>query len=353
MLSVKVDEDLSLGLVHQIYCPIHTNNRMIVKPKILVIAAVPMKGLAALAQKCDLIYPTKDFMFSDEEVLMHLQEVDGALAVFTKPMNAQMLAVAKNLRIIANFGVGYNNIDVAKATEMGIVVCNTPNAVTEPTAEMAFGLLLAVARNIAFTDRGLRANSDFKWGMMENLGTGTYGKTLGIIGMGRIGQAFARRAFAFGMNIIYYNRTRLVDEIEQKFACRYVGLEELLERSDVISLHCPLSADTFHLIDEQAILRMKTGVILLNTARGPVVDEKALVKFLQNGKLGGAGLDVFEDEPFVTPGLLMLDNVVLTPHNATGTIETRIETAREAAANILGYFEGSRNISVVNPQVWL
>ena len=322
------------------------------KPKILVIAAIPKKGLEELAQKCDLIYPTENFMFSDAEIKKHILKADGVLAVFTRPLTAAMLQESTKLKIVANFGVGYNNIDVAKANEMGIVVCNTPNAVTEPTAEMAFGLLLSLTRNIALTDRGLRTNPSFKWGMMENLGTGILGKTVGIVGMGRIGQAFARRAIASGMRVIYYNRTRLPEEIEQKYGCERVSFEALLERSDVISLHCPLTEETHHLINEAAMIRMKQGAILINTARGPVIDEKKLVKYLQNGKLGGAGLDVFEAEPVITPELFALDNVVLTPHNATGTIDTRIEIAGEAAENIVRFFEGRKDISIVNPVVW-
>jgi lactate dehydrogenase-like 2-hydroxyacid dehydrogenase len=322
------------------------------KPRILVIAAIPKEGLAELEQKCELIYPVRDFMFSDEEIKNHIRNADGVLSVFIRPLTSWMMEGAEKLRIIANFGVGYNNIDVSKANEMGVVVCNTPNAVTEPTAEMAFGLLLALTRNIALTDRGLRTNPNFKWGMMENLGTGIFGKTVGIIGMGRIGQAFARRAIASGMKVIYYNRTRLPDELEGRYSCTRVSFEELLERSDVVSLHCPLTPETHHLLNEAAMIRMKKGAIILNTARGPVVDEKMLVKYLQNGKLGGAGLDVFEAEPVITPELLTFDNVVLTPHNATGTIDTRIEIAREAAENILRFFDHRRDISIVNPVVW-
>ncbi len=321
------------------------------RPKILIIAAIPKKGLVELEQKFDLIYPSESFMFTDEEIKKHIRLADGVLSVFIRPLTAEMLGEATQLKIIANFGVGYNNIDVAKATEMGVVVCNTPNAVTEPTAEMAFGLLLALCRKIALTDRELRFNPDFKWGMMENLGTGIFGKTLGIVGMGRIGQAFARRAIASGMHVIYYNRSKLPDEIENTYHSERVSFDELLERSDVISLHCPLSKETHHLLDEAEMIRMKQGAIILNTARGSVINEKMLAKYLKNGKLGGAGLDVFEEEPVITPELLTLDNVVLTPHNATGTIDTRIETAREAAENIIRFFEGNLDISIVNPQL--
>lgn len=322
------------------------------KPRILVIAAVPKEGLTELEQKCELIYPSENFMFSDDEIKKHIRAVDGVLSVFVRPLTAETLKEALQLKIIANFGVGYNNIDVAKATEMGVVVCNTPNAVTEPTAEMTLGLLLSLTRKIALTDRGLRMDPGFKWGMMENLGTGIIGKTLGIVGMGRIGQAFARRAIASGMKVIYYNRTRLEPHLETKYNCQYVSFEELLRSSDVVSLHCPLTAETTHLLDEAAMVKMKKGAIVLNTARGAVIDEKMLIKYLQNGKLGGAGLDVFEQEPIISPELLTFDNVVLTPHNATGTIDTRIETAREAAENILLFLEGRKDISIVNREVW-
>lgn len=320
--------------------------------KILVVAAIPKQGLTELEQKFDLIYPTENFMFSEDEIKQKIALADGVLSVFTSPFTAEMMAGAKKLQIIANFGVGYNNIDIQKATEMGVVVCNTPNAVTEPTAEMAFGLLLSLTRKIALTDRGLRTNPGFKWGMMENLGTGIFGKTLGIIGMGRIGQAFARRAIASGMKIIYYNRTRLSDDLEKEYNCQLVSLDELLHRSDVVSLHCPLTPETHHLIDEVEFLKMKQGAILINTSRGAVIHEKIMVKYLQNGKLGGAGLDVYEFEPQITPEMLALDNVVMTPHTATGTIDTRIEIGREASRNILRFFEGRKDISIVNPSVW-
>ena len=322
-------------------------------PKILVIAAIPKQGLAELEKKFELIYPTENFMFSDDEIIKYLPQAVGVLSVFTSPFTADMMAKAEKLRIIANFGVGYNNIDVSKATELGIVVCNTPNAVTEPTAEMALGLLLSLTRKIALTDRGLRTNPVFKWGMMVNLGTGIFGKTLGIIGMGRIGRAFARRAIASGMKIIYYNRTRLSDDLEMEYNCQLVSMDKLLERSDVVSLHCPLTPETHHLIDEAEIIKMKQGAILINTSRGAVIHEKVLVKYLQNGKLGGAGLDVYEFEPQITPELLSLENVVMTPHTATGTIDTRIETGREASENIIKFFEGRKDISIVNPSVWV
>jgi lactate dehydrogenase-like 2-hydroxyacid dehydrogenase len=319
--------------------------------KILISARVPRIGISELEEKFDLVYPD-EFQFSPEEFKQHIRESDGVLSVFVLPLRSDVLGFAEKLKVIANFGVGYNNIDVDTATKMGIVVCNTPYAVTEPTAEMAMGLMISVMRRITETDRGLRFDPDFKWGMMENLGNGLYGKTLGIIGMGRIGRALARRAIAAGMKIIYYNRTKLSPDLESQSGADWVPLNTLIANADVISLHCPLTEETHHLIGEKEMSLMKDGVFIINTSRGPVINEKALVKYLQNGKIGGAGLDVFEEEPIIQSALYKMNNVVLTPHNATGTIDTRIELAREASKNILDFFEGKKDISIVNPEVW-
>jgi lactate dehydrogenase-like 2-hydroxyacid dehydrogenase len=256
------------------------------------------------------------------------------------------------LKIISNFGVGYNNIDLDYATAKGIAVCNTPDAVTEPTAEMAMGLMIALMRRICETDRKLRSPSGLKWGMMENLGSSLYGKTLGIIGMGRIGRALTRRAVASGMKVIYFSRTRLDTALELTYGIAWVSFNGLVQQSDVISLNCPLNDDTHHLIGENQISQMKDGVFIINTSRGAVIDELALVSGLSKGKIGGAGLDVFEEEPSISRELFLMDNVVLTPHNATGTIDTRIITAKEASLNIIRFFQGRRDIPIVNPVIW-
>lgn len=321
------------------------------KPKVLITYRVPMEGLINLKEHFDLIYP-EEMEFSEKELVKHAKEAVAILSVFIRPVSKAVIDSAPMLKIIANFGVGYNNIDVQEASRRGIVVCNTPNAVTEPTAEMAMGLLLDVVRRISETDRGLRSDPNFKWGMMENLGAGLYGKSIGIIGMGRIGRALARRAVAFGMKVIYYNRNRLSAELERLVGAQYVDLKTLLSESDVVSLNCPLTPETTHLINEDALKQMKQGAYIVNTARGPVIDEKALVKYLKNGKIAGAGLDVFEREPIIEPELLELNQVVLTPHNATGTVDTRIETALEASENILRFFNGEKEIAIVNPEVW-
>jgi lactate dehydrogenase-like 2-hydroxyacid dehydrogenase len=321
------------------------------KRKILVMARIPLAGLTELQEKFDIIYP-ETFYFNDSDLRKYIIEAEGILSVFTAPLTTEMLQMAEQLRIISNFGVGYNNIDLDYATTRGIAVCNTPDSVTEPTAEMAMGLMIALMRRISETDRKLRSVEGLKWGMMENLGSSLWGKTLGIIGMGRIGQALARRAIASGMKIIYYNRSRLDAATELKYGTNLVSFSSLLQQSDVISLHCPLTDDTHHLIGEKEISQMKDGVYIINTARGAVVDERALVRNLSNGRIGGAGLDVFEEEPTINRELYSMDNVVLTPHNATGTIDTRIATAREASESLIRFFNGRHDIPIVNPTIW-
>lgn len=314
-------------------------------------AQVPKAGLMGLEEQFDLVCP-EQFYFKEDDLKKHIVDADGLLSVFTAPVSSELLQLAQQLQIISNFGVGYNNIDLDYATTRGIAVCNSPDSVTEPTAEMALGLMIALTRRISETDRKLRSESGLKWGMMENLGHSLWGKTLGIIGMGRIGRALARRAVASGMKVIYYNRTRLDAAIELQYSANLVSFNYLIQQSDIISLHCPLTDDTHHLIGEKEISQMKEGVFIINTSRGAVIDERALVLSLTNGKVGGAGLDVFEDEPGISRELYLMDNVVLTPHNATGTIETRIATAREAAENLIRFFDGRRDISIVNPGVW-
>jgi len=321
------------------------------RKKILVMAQVPKSGLTELEEQFDMIYP-ESFYFNESDLERHIVDAEGVLSVFTVPVRAELLQLARQLRIISNFGVGYNNIDMDYATARGIAVCNTPDSVTEPTAEMAMGLMIALMRRISETDRKLRSESGVKWGMMENLGSSLWGKTLGIIGMGRIGRALARRAVVSGMKVIYYNRTRLEEAIELQYDTNLVSFNKLIQHSDIISLHCPLTDDTHHLIGENEISQMKSGVFIINTSRGAVIDERALVRNLSLGKIGGAGLDVFEEEPTISRELFLMDNVVLTPHNATGTIDTRIMTTREASDNLIRFFNGRRDIPIVNPGIW-
>ncbi|MCZ4696269.1 NAD(P)-dependent oxidoreductase [Ancylomarina euxinus] len=317
------------------------------KKTILIQYAIPKEGLKALSQSFDLIYPDKD-CFTQEEMLKHIPNCEALLSIFNQPVNADLIEAGKKLEIISNYGVGYNNIDVEAATQRGIAVCNTPEAVCEPTAELCLSLMLALTRRVAECNHRLKTEADFKWGVMRNLGQTLRGKTLGIIGMGKIGKSVALKAQAFGMKVVYNNRTQLSASKEASLNIDYLGFEDLLKTADVISLHCPLNESTHHLISEKELKIMKTSAYLINTARGPVVDEQALAVALKNNLIAGAGLDVFEDEPHITEQLMTRNDVVLVPHIGTACIETRIEMAEEAAQNILDHWEKGKSKNQVN-----
>ena len=251
-----------------------------------------------------------------------IPEYDVLCSMFDFPVNKELIDHASKLRLIANYAVGYNNIDVAYALEKGLTVANTPDPVTAPTANIALGLMLDTARRIT-------------------------GQTLGIIGMGRIGKALAKRANALGMDVIYHNRRQLCIEDETKLNVTYVSKEELLAKADFVSLNAPYTPDTYHILGEEEFKQMKPSAILINTARGPLVDEHALVKALREGTIHGAGLDVFEFGDYPLPELLEMDNVVLTPHIGTQTMETRIIMARTVCNNVIGFLEGDRPVSRV------
>jgi len=318
-----------------------------VKKNILIQYAVPKEGLKTLSQSFNLIYPEKD-CFTHEEMLEHIPNCEALLSIFNQPVNAELIEAGQKLEIISNYGVGYNNIDVEAANKQGIAVCNTPEAVCEPTAELCLSLMLSACRRVAECNHRLRTEADFKWGVMRNLGQTLRGKTLGIIGMGKIGKSVAQKAQAFGMKVIYNNRTQLSANEEASLNIEYLGFEDLLQTADFISLHCPLNASTHHLISEKELKMMKPSAYLINTARGPVVDEQALVEVLEKGRIAGAALDVFENEPKITAQLLELDNVVLVPHIGTACIETRIEMAEEASQNILDHWENGKSKNQVN-----
>jgi len=316
--------------------------------RILVSTRLFDEGFEELMNKYEVVFPEKE-IFTKQEVIDIIPGFDAFISTFQFKMDKEVIEAAKgSIKIIANYGVGYNNVDVDYATQCGIVVTNTPDPVIEPTAELALALMLAAARRVGECDRKMRIPDGLKWGVMQNLGQSLYGKTLGIIGMGRIGQALARRALGCGMKIVYYNRTKLNPEIENQYQTQRIELNELLKTSDVITVHTPLTEETFHLIDSNRLKQMKSSAILINTSRGPVVDEAALIKALQTGVIASAGLDVFENEPTISPGLFDLDNVVLLPHNGTGTVDARIDMSRFVSQNIIRYFEGRTDISKVN-----
>jgi len=319
--------------------------------KVLVTHRIPEEGLAMLNKNFNITLPEGKH-FSTEELEKMIPEYDALIPVFGFKIDKSLINKGKKLKVIANFGVGYNNIDVEAATEQRIIVTNTPKTVIEPTAELAFALLLSLTRRVAELDQKLKNKADVEWEVMANLGHTLENKTLGIIGMGNIGRSFAHKAQAFGMNIIYNTRSPLNYTDEKIYQSTYVSLEELLKKSDIISLHTPLTEKTQHLLDDQSFQKMKKGTFIINTARGAIIDEQALIKHLQNGHLGGAGLDVFEFEPKISEELLEMDNVVLAPHVGTANYETRKAMAEEVAFNIKYYFEGQQPPNIVNPEAY-
>ncbi|MBR2487196.1 MAG: NAD(P)-binding domain-containing protein [Paludibacteraceae bacterium] len=274
-----------------------------------------------------------------------LEEADVLVSTFDKPVTREMIMSASHLKLVANFGVGFNNIDLEACRERGIRVTNTPNPVIEPTAELAFALMHAVARRTAEFDRKLREGKAEPFGVMNNLSHSLYGKTLGIIGMGRIGQALARRALASGMTVIYHNRrpipqSTLESRLPNPDSINYVSMETLLQTADFVSLNLPYTPEVRHIIDGKALRMMKSTAYLINTARGAHVDEQALVRALREGEIAGAAMDVYEHEPQITPELLKMDNVVLSPHTGTGTWEGRIAMCENVCDNILAWEKG-------------
>lgn len=310
--------------------------------KILVTYNLPRLPFENLPSDWEITFPLNEQM-SREEILRLLPEYDVLLSIFHSHdlVDKEIIDAGSKLKLISNYGVGYNNIDVQYAREKGIAVTNTPHSVNNPTAELAMALMLSAARRVSECNLRIRKEKESMWGTMKNLGFSLDGKTLGIIGMGNIGRNVARKAEAFGMNVIYYNRRTEVAGYQR------TDLETLLRISDFITLHTPLTAETRHLIDIREFSLMKPTAILVNTARGAVINEKALVEALKSRVIAGAALDVFEDEPHITEALYGFDNVVLTPHIGTGTIDTRIAMAEEALTNIRNFFNGTPT-NVVN-----
>ena len=289
------------------------------------------------------ILPDEGFTrLSGHELYAPLTEAQVLVSTFDKPVTREMIESAPNLQLVTNFGVGFNNIDLDACRERGIRVTNTPQPVIEPTAELAFALMHDVARRTAEFDRKLRLGQAEPFGVMNNLSHSLYGKTLGIIGMGRIGQALARRAIAAGMTIIYHNRKPLGDEAMRQlgYEAKYLTKEEVLQTADFVSLNLPYTPDVRHLIDEQELKMMKQSAYLINTARGAHVCEEALVQALKNGEIAGVAMDVYEHEPQIHPELLTLNNVVLSPHTGTGTWEGRIAMCENVCDNILAWEKG-------------
>jgi len=307
----------------------------------------------------EILESVADVRFWDEEIppprdvlLNEVRDVDGLCCLLTEKIDRELFDVAKNLKVVSQVAVGYDNIDVKAATERGIYVTNTPGVLTETTADFAWTLIMAVARRVVEADKFIRNGKwDIPWSLTMFLGNDVYGKTLGIIGLGRIGSAVARRAKAFNMRVIYYDAFRN-EQREKELGVEYKEFKDLLKEADFISIHVPLIPETRHLFNEEAFKTMKRTAYLINTSRGPVVDEKALYKALTEGWIKGAGIDVHEKEP--TPKdnpLLTLDNIVVTPHIASASVETRVKMATMAAENLVSVLQGKIPPNLVNKDV--
>lgn len=313
------------------------------KPRVLVtrpIVAGPLERLAAVAE---VEVHRGDALLSPEALRAWVPPLDALLCHLTDVIDESLLqAAGSRLKIVANYAVGHDNVDLAACRRHGVFASNTPGVLTESTADIAFALLLAAARRLREGEAMVRAGKFRGWAPQMLLGREINGKILGLIGAGRIGQAMARRARGFGMELLYHQRTPLSQKVASELGLRFAALDELLERSDFVSLHCPLTEQTRHLLDRHELARMKPDAILVNTARGAVVNEAVLVEFLQQGRLGGAGFDVYENEPALSPGLAALDNVVLLPHIGSATLETRRRMGEMAVDNILAALQGRR-----------
>ncbi len=323
------------------------------KPKILVARAIFPEALARLEESFDVRSNQEDRIFSPEELQKELSGVVGALVAGSERIDANALAYAKDLKIVANISVGYNNFDVPAITAAGVMATNTPDVLTDTTADFGFALLMATARRITESEHWVRAGHWDKWSIVNNpLGMDLHHSTVGIIGMGRIGQGIAKRALGFGMNVIYHNRSHLSDASEKACGAKYVSKEELLRTADHVVLVLPYSAESHHTIGAKEIALMKPTATLINIARGGIVDDAALAQALKEKRIFAAGLDVFEGEPKVHPELLKLSNVVLAPHIASATEKTRRAMVDLAVDNLHAALDGKKPPSLINAEVY-
>ncbi|MFK5582751.1 MULTISPECIES: 2-hydroxyacid dehydrogenase [unclassified Serinicoccus] len=310
--------------------------------RVVVTGRIPKPGLDILRRaghEVD-VWDSEDTQPRDR-LLEQVRGADALLTLLTEQVDGELLdAAGEQLQVVANVAVGYNNVDVPACRERGVVATNTPGVLTDATADIAMALILMASRRLGEGERIIRAGQPWQWGMFYLLGSGLQRKTLGVVGLGSIGAATARRARAFGMNIIYSSRSAAPRELELELGAHRVDMDTLIAESDVLSLHCPYSPATHHLLSTEEFAAMKPTSYVVNTARGPVIDEAALVRALQDGQIAGAGLDVFEDEPQVHPGLLDCENAVLVPHLGSATIETRTAMATLAADNAVSVLAG-------------
>ncbi|MCK4235202.1 D-glycerate dehydrogenase [candidate division WOR-3 bacterium] len=315
--------------------------------KIFITRKIPEEAIKMLKERYKVHINREDRQLSKIEIIKRVKDIDAILPLLTDKIDKEVIAATKCLKVIANYAVGFDNIDIKEATRKGIIVTNTPGVLTEATADLAWSLLFATARRIAEGDRFMRDKKFKGWQPTLLLGYDIYGKTLGIIGTGRIGTAFALRSKGFNMRVLYFSRSKNI-LMEKKLKAKKVTLKKLLAESDFISLHLPLTKETHHLIEKTEIELMKKTAILVNTSRGEVLDEIALANALKNNIIAGAGLDVFEREPSITKKLLQLKNVTLTPHIGSATYQTRTKMAIMAAQSIIDVLEGKTPKNIVN-----
>ena len=321
------------------------------KPRVLATRPLFPAAQQILNGSCEVEYWTKPERISKEELLQRVQDKEGLVCLLTEKVNEELLQAAPRLRIAANVAVGFDNIDVSACTKRGVVATNTPGVLDETTADFAWTLLMAVARRIGEGEQLARSGNWKGWDLDQLVGTDVWGKTLGLVGFGRIGRAVARRAAGFQMKVLYSDAIRAPLDVEKEVKAEYRDFNTLLAEADFVSVHVPLLADTRGLFDGAKFSRMKPTAFLINTSRGPVVDEAALVHALESGKLAGAALDVYENEPFILPGLKR-PNVVLAPHIASASLETRTKMASIAAENVVALFKGQRPPSMLNPEAF-
>ncbi|MDQ6882791.1 MAG: D-glycerate dehydrogenase [Candidatus Dormibacteraeota bacterium] len=318
---------------------------------VFVTLPLPSPGIDLLRERFQVTMLEAEGM-PEETLADQIQKADpvGIVGMVGVPITDRIMGAAPHLRVVANYAVGYNNVDVTAATRRGIMVTNTPGVLTEATADLAWALLLAVARRVVESDRFLREGKYKGWKADLLLGTDVYGRVLGVIGFGRIGQAVARRGLGFGMSVLYSDARRARPEVENELRAQYVPLDELLRKADYVTIHADLNAETRHMIGERELKLIGKDHYLINAARGPIVDEKALVRALKEGWIKGAGIDVYENEPRIEPGLTDCWNAVLLPHLGSATVTARAAMAETAARNLIAAVEGQPPPNLVNPE---
>jgi glyoxylate reductase len=321
---------------------------------VLVTRRLPQAALDVIAERCEMdLWEGSPEAIPRDDLLKRISGKIGAVTLLTEKVDAEFLdAAGPQLRIVANYAVGFDNIDVEECTRRGVMATNTPEVLTDTTADLAWTLLMAAARRIGEGDRFLRARQGWIWGPEMMLGQDVHHKVLGVVGFGRIGQAVARRSSGFGMRVIYFDVFRPPPEVERETGAQYREFDDLLTEADFISIHVALTPETRHLFGDQQFARMKPTAVLVNTSRGPVIDEAALARALRSGEIFAAGLDVFEKEPEVHPELLELENGTVIPHLGSATVETRDAMGRLAAENLIASLEGRRPPTLLNPEAW-